>query len=157
MKIVGFLLGISVAMNMAMAQAAGAADNVANAANAANEMERLFFSKEKRALLDRQRSQNVHEERTLQGAIMSLDGVVQRAGGKATVWINGRAQQENDGSRTGLGVAVQAGVPGRALLSPADDLPTKLQVGEAINRATGERNTRLGAGRVAVHTANKNR
>lgn len=151
MRIVGFLLGISAAMNMAMAQAAGVADN------AANELGRLFFSAEKRALLDRQRSQNVHEERTLQGAIMSLDGVVQRAGGKATVWVNGRAQQENDGSRTGLGVAVQAGVPGRALLSPADDLPTKLQVGEAVNRATGERNTRLGAGRVAVHAANKNR
>ena len=38
--------------------------------------------------------------------------------------------------------------PGRALIAPGEDTPADLKVGEAVNRATGERNTRLGGGQV---------
>lgn len=39
------------------------------------------------------------------------------------------------------------------MLSPGEEEPTQLKVGEAINRATGERNTRLGGGVVVTPAA----
>ncbi len=37
-----------------------------------------------------------------------------------------------------------------ALLAPGEETPAQLKVGEAVNRATGERNTRLGGGKVVT-------
>ncbi|MDO9448993.1 MAG: hypothetical protein Q7J21_00800 [Rugosibacter sp.] len=109
---------------------------------------RLFFTPEKRLALERQRLFNIQETQTLEGATMSLDGIVQRSSGKSTVWINGRAQDEHDAARTGVTVRLTPKDPGRAQLSPGEESPTQLKVGEAINRATGERNDRLGGGMV---------
>lgn len=119
----------------------------------APELGRLFFTPERRAALERQRAFNVQEAQTLQGSSMSLDGVVYRSGGKSTVWINRQAQTENDSSRTGVSAVVSPGAPGSALLAPGEDAPSQLKVGETINRATGERNTRLGGGKVVTPTA----
>ncbi len=116
----------------------------------AQELGRLFFTPERRAALERQRAFNVQEAQTLQGNNMSLDGVVYRSGGKSTVWINRQAQTENDSSRTGVSAAVAPGAPGSARLAPGEEAPTQLKVGETINRATGERNTRLGGGVVVT-------
>jgi hypothetical protein len=107
---------------------------------------RLFFTPEKRLLLERQRASNIQAAQSLEGETMSLDGVVQRSSGKSTVWINGRAQEENEAARTGVNVRLTPKDPGRAQLSPGEESPTQLKVGEAINRATGERNDRLGGG-----------
>jgi hypothetical protein len=43
--------------------------------------------------------------------------------------------------------------PGRARLAPGEEAPAELKVGEAMNRATGERDTRLGGGVVVTPTA----
>lgn len=107
---------------------------------------RLFFTPEKRTLLERQRLSNIRETQSLEGATMSLDGVVQRSSGKSTVWINGHPQTERDASRTGVDVRLSPKNPGHAQLAPGEESPTQLKVGEAINRATGERNDRLGGG-----------
>ncbi|AJP48728.1 hypothetical protein PG1C_10340 [Rugosibacter aromaticivorans] len=109
---------------------------------------RLFFTPEKRLTLERQRLSKIQETQTLEGATMSLDGIVQRSSGKSTVWINGRAQDEHDAARTGVSVRLTPKDPGQAQLSPGEESPTQLKVGEAINRATGERNDRLGGGTV---------
>lgn len=114
----------------------------------AAELGRLFFTPERRAILERQRTLNIQEAQTLQGTTMSLDGIVYRSSGKATVWINRQAQTEGEASRTGVSAAVSAKTPGSALLTPGEEEPAKLKVGETINRATGERNTRLGSGSV---------
>jgi hypothetical protein len=114
------------------------------------ELGRLFFTPERRLALERQRTNNVREAQTLQGTTMSLDGVVQRSSGKSTVWINRQAQNENDGGRTGVSAAVSAKTPGSALLAPGEEAPARLKVGEAMNRATGERDTRLGGGVVVT-------
>ena len=124
----------------------------ANAADAAP-LGRLFFTPERRAVLERQRAFNIQEAQTLQGSSMSLDGVVYRSGGTSTVWINQKAQTESESSRTGVNVVVAPGKPGSAMLSPGEEEPTQLKVGEAINRATGERNTRLGGGVVVTPAA----
>jgi hypothetical protein len=113
-----------------------------------SELGRLFFTPEKRAMLERQRTSNVKEAQTLQGTTMSLDGVVYRSGGKATVWINHQAQTEGESARTGVSAVVSPKTPGSAMLAPGEETPAKLKVGEAVNRATGERNTRLGGGTV---------
>ena len=111
---------------------------------------RLFFTPERRDALERQRTHNVQQAQTLQGTTMTLDGVVYRSSGKSTVWINRQAQNENDARRTGVATTLSPRNPGRALIEPGEDTPADLKVGEAINRATGERSNRLGGGVVAV-------
>jgi hypothetical protein len=120
-------------------------------ANAADtpELGRLFFTPERRIALERQRTYNVQEAQTLQGTALSLDGVVQRSSGKATVWINRQAQNEGESARTGVSAVVSPKTPGSAMLAPGEEKPSQLKVGEAVNRATGERNTRLGGGIVS--------
>ena len=121
-------------------------------AHAADTLEigRLFFTPERRTTLERQRTRNVQEAQTLQGTTMSLDGVVYRSSGKATVWINRQAQTESEASRTGVSAVISPKTPGSALLAPGEETPAQLKVGEAMNRATGERNTRLGSGSVVT-------
>jgi hypothetical protein len=121
-------------------------------ANAADtpELGRLFFTPDRRLTLERQRTFNVQEAQTLQGTTMSLDGVVYRSSGKATVWINHQAQNEGESARTGVSAVVSPKTPGSALLAPGEEKPAQLKVGEAMNRATGERNTRLGSGKVVT-------
>ena len=122
----------------------------------APELGRLFFTPERRATLERQRTSNVQETQTLQGTTMSLDGVVYRSSGKTTVWINHQDQTEGQSGRTGVSAVVSPRTPGSALLAPGEDAPAELKVGESINRATGQRNTRLGSGSV-VTPANRGR
>ncbi len=111
-------------------------------------IKRLFFTAEARTALDRQRLQNIQQMRSLQGSSLRLDGMVQRSSGKSTVWINGQAQNENEGTGSGVTVKLSSKSPGSAQIAPGDDTPTQLKVGESINRATGEHNTRLGSGLV---------
>jgi len=118
----------------------------------APELGRLFFTPERRSTLERQRTLNVQEAQSLQGTSMSLDGVVYRSSGKATVWVNNQAQTEGESSRTGVTATISPGTPGSALLAPGEEAPARLKVGETINRATGERNTRLGGGAVLAPT-----
>jgi len=119
----------------------------------APELGRLFFTPERRSTLERQRTLNVQEAQSLQGTSMSLDGVVYRSSGKATVWVNNQAQTEGESSRTGVTATISPGTPGSALLAPGEEAPARLKVGETINRATGERNTRLGGGAVLAPAA----
>lgn len=116
----------------------------------APELGRLFFTAERRATLERQRASNVKEAQTLQGTTMSLDGVVYRSSGKATVWINQQSQTEGESARTGVSALVSPKAPGSALLTPGEETPARLKVGETMNRATGERTTRLGGGVVVT-------
>lgn len=122
----------------------------ATATRAADPIGRLFFTPERRAVLERQRQSNIQETQTLEGATMSLDGVVVRSGGKSTVWINGRPQTESEAT-TGVQAAVVAGEPGRARLVAGEEEVTELRVGETINRATRELKDGIEGGHIQVH------
>lgn len=111
---------------------------------------RLFLTPERRATLERQRQLNIQTAQTLEGAVMSLDGIVARSSGKTTVWINRRPQHEN-AVGTGVTAAVAPKTPSRAVLTPSDEAPTPLRVGEAINRGTQDRADGLKGGRVTVN------
>ena len=141
-------LCLLVGANLALAQAPAPSlpATPISTPSAPAQIQRLFFSAEKRATLDRQRTQNLQQIRSLQGATLNLDGMVQRSSGKSTVWINGQPQNENEGARNGVNVFLSSKTPGRAQIAPGDEAPTPMKVGETINRATGERNNRLGTG-----------
>lgn len=109
---------------------------------------RLFFTPERRAALERQRQFNIQETQAFEGAVVSLDGLVLRSGGKHTAWVNQRPQDE---AATASGVTVRPGlIPGQATVVTGDENPAQLKVGESLNRATGEKASGLGDGRLAV-------
>lgn len=116
---------------------------------AAEPLGRLFLTPERRALLEHQRRTNVQEAQSLEGTTVSLNGIVVRSGGKATVWINGRPQHD-----AALGAPVQAGLnarePARARLTAGEEAPADLSVGESINLATREKNDVVAPGAVTV-------
>ncbi len=115
---------------------------------------RLFFTPERRQALDHQRLLNIQETQSLQGSSLSLDGVVRRSTGKQTVWIKGRAQSYN--SRTsGVSVSHTTGNPGQARVNASGEAPIDLKVGEAVNRATGEKDDPLRGGAVRLSPARK--
>lgn len=111
---------------------------------------RLFFAPEKRAALERQRQLNIQETQTLEGASMSLDGVVVRSSGKRTVWINTRAQHDQ-AAPAGVTADLAARQPGQAVLQAGEEAPARLKVGETINRATRETAGGLAQGQISVH------
>jgi hypothetical protein len=121
-----------------------------NGINDSTTLGRLFFTPEKRATLERQRQFNIQEAQTLEGATMSLDGVVVRSSGKRTVWINSRAQHDQ-ASPAGVTAELGSRQPGQAVLHAGEETPAKLKVGESINRATRESSGGLAQGQISVH------
>lgn len=123
---------------------------LATAGNAwAEPLGRLFLTPERRAVLERQRQLNIQEVRTIEGSVVRLNGIVTRSSGKSTVWVNQRPQNEN-AIGTGVTHAVSPRSPGHAMLTPSEEAPISLKVGESINRGTGEKADGLGSGRVTV-------
>lgn len=109
---------------------------------------RLFFTPERRAALERQRQLNIQETRaTIEGATLSVSGIVQRSGGRSTAWVNGAPVDEKS---TGVSVQLDRTAPGKATVVAGEEAPASLKVGEAINRATRETSSGLGEGRVAI-------
>ena len=75
-------------------------------------------------------------------------GFIQQEGG-ADVFVH--AMRAQAAERLGIGYGtLSSRNPGRALIAPGEDTPAQLKVGEAVNRATGERDTRLRGGVVAA-------
>ena len=90
---------------------------------------RLFFTPEKRVILDRQRQSNILTGREADGAPLTFNGYVRRSGGRETQWINGIAQGDPTVSRRGL------------------------RVGETLDPGSGERQDLLQGGRIELRRA----
>lgn len=111
---------------------------------------RLFFTPERRAALERQRQLNIREtQQAIEGATLSVSGVVQRSSGKTTTWINGAPQSERDAG-AGVRVEIDRANPSRTTVITGEESPANLRVGEAINRATRETTSGVGDGRITV-------
>lgn len=113
---------------------------------------RLFFTPERRVALDRQRHLKVEESHVMDGATLSLDGVVRRSSGKSTVWINGVPYDSHTPS-TEVRSRIDRHDPSRVTVSAGDEPPASLKVGESINRATGEKQDGLDDGYVSTRPA----
>ena len=117
----------------------------------AQELGRLFFTPERREILDRQRQFNIPERTEIpEDPTLTINGVVTRSSGKRTVWINGEAQHDNDSTGT-VRAFPEARHPERVRIQP-DDAPTvHAAVGDTVLRDTGETAPLLGDGQIRIH------
>lgn len=113
---------------------------------------RLFITPERRAVLERQRQLNIQEktQETVEVDKVHLNGVVHRSGGKATIWVNGRPQRDDD-RNTGIALRPSPKDPGRVAISVGDENPTTLRIGETLNRGTQEKTDGLAGGQLQVN------
>jgi hypothetical protein len=120
---------------------------------AAQELGRLFFTPEQRAALDARRKARVPDKPAatpqVESPVTRVNGVVQRAGGKSTVWVNGEAIPES----------AQAGSQGAPQPAGADRVSVPLgegsrgldmRVGESLDRGSGEVSDIVGKDEVKV-------
>ena len=117
------------------------------------ELGRLFFTPERRQMLDRQRQLNLQEHQEApEASTLTINGVVTRSSGKRTVWINGVTQNEKD---TGKGVAAtpNRANPGKILVQPEGAPASRANVGDTVNRSTGETVDLLDGGQIYIKTA----
>ncbi|MGB7992034.1 MAG: hypothetical protein WCF44_21735, partial [Candidatus Methylophosphatis roskildensis] len=105
---------------------------------------------ETRAALERRRRLNLRQAQQTEGETLSLDGIVRRSDGSGTAWINGRPHYVAD-PRNGVAIGLQPGAAG-ASISVGDEPPSRLRVGESINRGTRESIDILTGGRVSVRS-----
>ena len=111
---------------------------------------RLFFTPERRAALERQRQLNIQEtQQVIEGATLTVSGVVRRSSGRTTTWAN-HTPQEPGNAASGVRVEVDRANPARATVVAGEESPASLKVGEAINRATRETSSGVGEGRISV-------
>lgn len=118
------------------------------------ELGRLFFTPEQRAALDARRKARVPDKPAatpqVESPITRINGAVQRAGGKSTVWVNGEAIPEGAPSSANQAVP-RASSPGRVTIPLGEGTrDLDLRVGESLNRGSGEVRDLIGDGKVDV-------
>lgn len=115
-----------------------------SAAESADKLGVLFYSPAERLDIARARSDSrpVAEQAP---ANLRLDGLVKRAGGKSTAWVNGQPVPE--GSPIGRQPAPAIEKTGVAIAG------RHLRIGESLDQMTGERSDLLPQGAVAVKRA----
>ncbi len=120
---------------------------------AAQELGRLFFTPERRQLLDRQRQLNIRERKEVpEDPTLTINGVVTRSSGKRTVWING-VPQDDAHADSGVAVTPSRANPGKIVVRPEGGPAARASVGDTVNRSTGETTELLQGGRIDVRTA----
>ncbi len=109
---------------------------------------RLFLTPERRAALERQRQLNIMEtqQQVIEGATLTVSGVVRRSSGASAAWVNGAPVER----AAGLRIEIDRNNPGNTTLTAGEDSPAPLKVGETINRSTRETTSGLGGGRIVV-------
>lgn len=120
---------------------------------AEEELGRLFFTPERRQILDRQRQLNIQEKQEIpEDPTLTINGIVTRSSGKRTVWINGITQNEKD-TLSGVTVTTNRKEPGRIVVRASESPAGNAKVGETVNRNTGEAVDLLNGGRINIRRA----
>jgi hypothetical protein len=120
---------------------------------AAQELGRLFFTPDPRAAPAARRKARVPDKPAaaaqVESPVSRVNGIVQRSGGKSTVWVNGEAIPE-DSQAAGQGAARPAGA-GRVTVPLGESTKgLDLRVGESVNRGSGEVSDIVGKDEVKV-------
>lgn len=114
------------------------------------ELGRLFFTPEKRELLNHQRALNTLDSQdVVEDPQIVVNGQVRRSSGKRTTWINGQAQNETE-TRTGVVAYPAPAGHERVIIESGDDPKTAVKVGETLNRGTQETHDPLGDGKITI-------
>lgn len=125
---------------------------VANS-GASEPLGRLFFTPERRQMLERGRgSPNTAVPASETGASLSLDGIVRRSHGPATVWINGRPHPAGPDSIPGAQIRLQKAGPGAEITESEEQATVQLTVGEWVNRGSHEKSGLLPPGAISHRT-----
>ena len=108
---------------------------------AAQELGRLFFTPDQRSALDARRKARVPDKPAatpqVESPVTRVNGVVQRAGGRSTVWVNGEAIQEG-GQADAQGTPRPAGEGRVSVPMGEGGRGIQMRVGESLNRGSGE-------------------
>jgi hypothetical protein len=120
---------------------------------AAQELGRLFFTPEQRTALDARRKARVPDKPAatpqVESPVTRVNGIVQRSGGKSTVWVNGEAIPES--AQAGSQGAPQPAGAGRVSVPLGEgSRGLDMRVGESLNRGSGEVSDIVGKGEVKV-------
>lgn len=116
---------------------------------AEEELGRLFFTPEKRQVLDHQRAFNIQEKQEIpKDPTFKIDGVVTRSSGKQTIWVDGRAVGEDDAD---IRVVPKRKNPGRVEVNTKETPIATAKVGDTVHRDTGETTDLLQGGRISIH------
>ena len=119
------------------------------------ELGRLFFTPERRQILDRQRQLNIQEKQEIpEDPTLTINGVVTRSSGKRTAWINGVSQNEND-TQSGVAVTPNRKDPGKIVVHVIETPATNAKVGDTVNRNTGESSDLLNGGTITLPPPHK--
>ncbi len=90
---------------------------------------RLFFTPERRAALERQRQLNIQEtQQVIEGATLTVSGVVRRSSGRTTTWVN-NTPQEPGNAASGVRVEVDRANPARATVVAGEGIPRQPEGG----------------------------
>ncbi len=118
-------------------------------AQANDELGRLFFTPERRQLLDHQRQFNVQERTPTEAQTLTINGVVTRSSGKRTGWVNGLVVEENNGA-SDINVVPMRKNPGHVVVQAGKSAPTSAKVGDTVHSDTGETTDLLHGGRIVI-------
>lgn len=118
---------------------------------------RLFFSPERRQVLDQQRKTKSFQETVVEGETLTLNGIVSRSSGKWTVWVNGSPVTESDSSSVAVAPVKGSSSLGRMNAATEGGTPSVVAVGNAVDRSTGVGNSLLGTGSIRVHSRSPGR
>ncbi|MEI7614031.1 MAG: hypothetical protein WCK63_14110 [Betaproteobacteria bacterium] len=122
----------------------------ATAQDTSSELGRLFFTPERRQILDRQRQLQLQEKQDVsEDPLLTINGVVTRSSGKRTVWINGVSQNENE-IQSDVILTPNRKYPGKIVVQTSDAPLTSAKVGDTVNRNSGENIDLLGEGRISI-------
>ena len=145
-------LGTSLAGVFSALVLLAAPGSMAGAQEKHDELGRLFFTPERRQMLDRQRQLNIQEKQEIpEDPTLTINGVVARSSGKRTAWINGVPQNENE-TPSGVSVIPKRKEPGKVVVQTSESPAGNARVGDTVNRNTGEATDLLGGGRINIRS-----
>lgn len=107
---------------------------------------RLFFTPAERQALEAHRADFV-TDRT--GSRLTVDGLVIGPGRHATTWIDGRPRRPGE-DEGGIEARPLPGSTSRVAVRAGNRPPTTVAVGESVDLESGDRDDRLGGGKIAV-------
>ena len=114
---------------------------------------RLFFTPQHRQDLDRQRQLKIQEKQEIpDDPTLTINGLVSRSSGKHTVWINGMTQNEGD-TQSGIRVTQNRKEPGKVVVQAPESPAGRANVGDTLNRNTGESTDLLNGGSITLKRA----
>lgn len=135
------------ALALALAASLG---GMAPGASAAD-LGRLILTPEQREALDARRKARLPDKPaagpTAIAPVTRVDGFVQRAGGRSTVWVNGQAVTEGSPDSA---ARIARGAPGVSLRLGDEGRDVRTQVGQSVDASTGAVIDPLDGGEVRV-------